>query len=84
MVVGFGAGVSYQELSGSTPYRWATADARLTLDNPLAGTRTVRFCARLLGGGAAPSTVRFTLPDGSRRTVTVDAAGTRRSASRCG
>ncbi len=77
VVVGFGAGVSYQELSGSTPFRWASADARLTLENPLEGTRTVRLSAQLLGGGAAPSTVRFTSPDGSIRTVTVDAAGKR-------
>ena len=72
---GFGAGVSYPELSGSTPYRWATADARLTLVNPLPGTRTARFVAGLIGGGAAPSTVTFTLPDGSRHTETVDATG---------
>ncbi len=75
VLTGFGDGVSYQELSGSTPYRWATADGRLTLENPLAGTRTVQFTAGLIGGGAAPSTVTFTLPDGSRHTETVDDQG---------
>ena len=48
---------------------------RLTLENPLAGTRTVQFTAGLIGGGAAPSTVTFTLPDGSRHTETVDDQG---------
>ncbi len=73
--LGFGTGVSYQELDGPTPYRWATADARLTFDNPLAGTRTVTFVARLFGGSAVSSRVRITLPDGSRRFATVESAG---------
>ena len=77
VMLGFGTGVSYQELAGATPYRWAAADARLTLDNPRKGTRTVGFTAQLYGGGAAPSTVTFTLPDGSRRTETVDTTGKR-------
>ena len=34
------------------PFRWAGPDARLTLDNPLRGTRTVRFTRQVFGGGA--------------------------------
>jgi phosphoglycerol transferase len=75
VVLDFGDGVSYQEMEGPTPYRWAAADARMTFDDPLAGTRTVTFTAHLFGGGATPSTVTFTLPDGSRHVETVDAAG---------
>ena len=75
VVVGFGAGVSYQEMAGPTPYRWAAADARLTLENPLEGSRTVHVAADLFGGGPGPSTVKLTLPDGSSRSVTVDPGG---------
>ncbi len=75
VVVGFGAGVSYQEMAGPTPYRWAAADARLTLENPLEGSRTVHVAADLFGGGPGRSTVKLTLPDGSSRSVTVDPAG---------
>jgi phosphoglycerol transferase len=75
VMVGFGTGVSYQEMEGTAPFRWASADARLTLDNPLKGTRSVTFSAHLIGGGTAPSTVTFTMPDGSHSTVTVDATG---------
>ncbi len=75
VVVGFGAGVSYQEMAGPTSYRWAAADARLTLENPLEGSRIARFSAELYGGGPTRSTVKLTLPDGSSRSVTVDPAG---------
>ncbi len=75
VAVAFGDGFSYQENDAGVPFRWAGTDARLTLDNPLRGTRTVRFHARLFGGQATPSTVTFTLPDGSRRTAAVDHSG---------
>jgi hypothetical protein len=71
----YGDGFSYQEQDGQTSFRWAGADARLTLDNPLRGGRRVHFTAQLLGGGAAPSTVTLTLPDGRRRTLAVTAQG---------
>ena len=71
----FGDGFSYQELAGQTPFRWAGADARLTLENPFDGTRAARFTAQLFGGGAEPSTVALTLPDGSRRSVRVSNTG---------
>jgi len=75
VMLGFGAGVSYQEMAGPTPYHWAPADARLTFDDPLDAPRTVTFSARLFGGGPTPSTVTFTLPDGSRRAAAVSDAG---------
>jgi phosphoglycerol transferase len=77
LMLGYGAGFSYQELAGTTPYRWAGTDARVTLENPLRGTRTVGYSAQLFGTGPAPSTVTFTLPDGSRRSVQVDDKGRR-------
>ena len=77
LMLGYGEGFSYQELAGTTPYRWAGTDARVTLENPLRGTRTVGYSAQLFGTGPAPSTVTFTLPDGSRRSVQVDDKGRR-------
>ena len=77
VVLGFGDGVSYQESNAGATFRWAAQDARLTLDNPLRGTRTVRFHAQLFGGAATPSTLLFTLPDGTRKTVHVDDKGRR-------
>jgi phosphoglycerol transferase len=71
----FGAGVSYQEMAGPTPYHWAPADAQMKFDNPLGGTRTVTFSAHMFGGGAAASTIRFTLPDGSHHVAKVDQTG---------
>ena len=75
VALGFGDGFSYQENDAGIPYRWAGTDARLTLDNPLRGARTVRFHARLFGGAATPSAITFTLPDGTRRTLHVDDKG---------
>jgi hypothetical protein len=72
-----GDGFSYQEVDGPTPYRWAGPDARVTLENPLYGTRAVGYTAQLFGTGPAPSTVTFTLPDGSRRSFRVDDKGRR-------
>ena len=76
IVLGFGSGFSYQENAAGVPFRWAGPDARLTLDDPLPGARTVRFSAQLFGGGATPSTVTITLPDGTHRTVMVSSQGT--------
>ena len=50
VALGFGDGFSYQEIGAGRPFRWAGTDARLTLDNPLRGPRTVRFTAQLFGG----------------------------------
>lgn len=75
VALGFGDGFSYPELDGETPYRWAGADARLMLESPFDGTRDARFTAQLFGGGAQPSTVTLTLPDGSRRSVPVTSKG---------
>ena len=75
VTLGFGAGFSAQELAGETPFRWAAADARLTLESPFAGTRDAIFTAHLFGGGAQPSTVTLTLPGGSRRSVVVTIKG---------
>jgi len=74
-MLGFGAHVSYQEMAGPTPFRWAPADAQMTFDNPLKGTRTVTFSAHMYGGGAAVSTILFTLPDGSHHSARVDHVG---------
>jgi phosphoglycerol transferase len=76
IVLGFGHGFSYQENAAGVPFRWAGPDAELTLDDPLPGTRTVRIGAQLFGGGATPSTVTITLPDGTRKTVMVSSQGT--------
>ena len=75
VALGFGDGFSYSELAGQTPFRWAGPDARLTLESSLEGRGDVRFAAELFGGGAAPSTVTLTLPDGSRRSVRVTDKG---------
>ena len=77
VALGFGDGFSYQELAGQTPFRWAGADARLTLESSFDGTRDVRFTAQLFGGRALPSTVTVTLPDGSRRSVRVTNTGSK-------
>jgi hypothetical protein len=77
VMVGYGDGFSYQEIAGTTIYRWAGPDARVKLDNPLDGGRTVTYTAQLFGGGPAPSTVTFTLPDGTRKAVRVDDKGRR-------
>ncbi|MEA2224454.1 MAG: hypothetical protein QOH83_2830, partial [Solirubrobacteraceae bacterium] len=74
VALGFGAGFSYQE-GGQSPFRWAGTDGRLTLDNPLEDGRRVHFTAQLAGGGATPSTVTLTLPDGRRETVSVTDQG---------
>lgn len=77
VVLGFGEGFSYQEAGpDGAAFRWAGPDARLTFDNPGAGTRTLHFRAQLFGGSGAPSTVTLTLPGGGRRTVTTTDAGT--------
>ena len=77
VVLGFDDGFSYGETSGDgLPFRWAGSDARLTFDNARPGTRTVQFRARVFGGTAVPSMVTLTLPDGSRRTITANDAGT--------
>lgn len=75
VALGFGDGFSYEELAGQTPFRWAAADARLTLESPFEGTRDALFTAQLFGGGARPSTVTLTLPDGRRRSVVVTSKG---------
>jgi hypothetical protein len=75
VMVGYGDGFSYQEAAGTTIYRWAGPDARVTFDNPLHGTRTVTYSAQLFGGGPGPSTVTLALPDGTRRAIRVDATG---------
>ena len=75
VALGFGDGFSYEELAGQTPFRWAAAGARLTLESPFEGTRDALFRAQLFGGGARPSTVTLTLPDGSRRSVVVTSKG---------
>ena len=77
VALGYGDGFSYQELDGPTPYRWAGPRAQVTLQNALRGARTVVYTAQLFGGGPAPSTVTFTLPDGSRRSFRVDDKGRR-------
>ena len=77
VVVGFGDGFSHPEIPAPEPSGLAGSDARLTLDNPLAGTRSARLTARLVGGGATPSRVTITLPDGQRRTLSTNAQGTR-------
>ena len=77
VALGFGDGFSYQEHAGPTPFRWAGPDARLTLESGFPGTREARFTAQLFGGGAEPSTVTLTLPDGSRRSVRVSDKGSK-------
>ncbi|HVF78901.1 MAG TPA: hypothetical protein VNA28_11435 [Solirubrobacteraceae bacterium] len=77
VALGFGDGFSYQELAGQTPFRWAGADARLTLQSSYDGTRAARFTAQLFGGRAEPSTVTLTLPGGSRRSVRVSDKGSK-------
>ena len=72
----FGEGFSYSELAGQTPFRWAGTDARMTLESSLDATREVHFRARLSSGRPEPSRVALTLPDGSRRSVTVTDKGT--------
>jgi phosphoglycerol transferase len=71
----YGPGFSYQEVAAGAPFRWAAADARLQVDNPLPYTRRVRLTATIFGGGPQPSTVAMTLPDGRRRTVTTSDKG---------
>jgi phosphoglycerol transferase len=71
----YGPGFSFQEFDAGGPFRWGAADARLKVDNPQPVTRRMRLTATLFGGGAAPSTVLMTLPDGRRRTLTVSAKG---------
>lgn len=75
VVLDHGAGFSYQETAGATPFRWAREDARLELDNPLRGVRTLRFTATLYGGAATPSQVTITLPGGRRRVLAVTDKG---------
>ena len=75
VTLGFGAGFSVQELAGETPFRWAAADARLTLESPFDGTRNAIFTAHLFGGGAQPSIVTLSLPGGGRRSVVVTSKG---------
>ena len=77
VALGHGDGFYYQEVDGQTPFRWAGRDARLTLDNPQPGRRSVQLTATLFGGAATPSTVTVTLPDGARRTLSATSGGTR-------
>ena len=75
VVLDAGDGFYYQETEGPTPFRWARGDARMKLDNPLRGVRTVRLTAQIFGGGDAPSAVTVTLPDGTSKVVMASNAG---------
>jgi len=75
-LLGYGAGFHYPETDGATPFRWAGPDAKLTFDDPLRGTREMRFTAQLFAGTAQPSQVTLTLPGGTTKTLTVTQQGT--------
>jgi phosphoglycerol transferase len=76
VAVRYGSGFSYLEAEAQKQFRWAPRDAQLELDNPLEKPRRARLTARLVGGGAQPSSVMLTKPDGSRQSIAVTDQGT--------
>jgi len=73
--ISYGAGFSFQEADAGGQFRWAAADALLTVANPQPVNRRIRLVATIFGGGPQPSTVQVGLPDGTHRTLTTSDKG---------
>lgn len=68
-------GFGREEITSEGRFHWASAEAILSLENPLDLGRRLRLVARV-EAPTGPARLTLTLPDGARRTFEVTPAGT--------